>query len=150
MYKVRGIQLILMALVGLWLTPQLHAEDWAQWRGPNLNGTAKATNLPTEWDEKKNVLWSVDMPGYSSASPVIYGGRVFVNSNGAEGKWLYGMCFDLKTGKQLWAKPLSEINKVVQRNDLASSSPVASENLVYFTFASGELIALDHLSLIHI
>ncbi len=142
-YRVT-MQFIILTILSIGLIPTIHAEDWQQWRGPNLNGTTKATNLPSQWDEKKNVLWSYDMPGYSSASPVVSNGRIFVNSNDAEEKMLLGMCFDLKTGDLLWSKPLSKVNKSVQRNDLASSSPVADDTMVYFTFASGELIALDH------
>lgn len=144
MNKVLKNQTLIITLLSLWIIPTLHAENWSQWRGPNYNGTVQAKNLPTEWDESKNILWSNDMPGYSSASPIVYGNRVFVNSNDAEEKLLLGMCFDLQTGKQLWSKPLSTVNKHVRRNDLASPSPLADAERVYFTFASGDLIAVDH------
>jgi outer membrane protein assembly factor BamB len=58
------------------------AHNWPQWRGPNLNGTAQATNLPVEWSETKNVRWKTAMPSWSGSSPIVWEDRVFVMSPG--------------------------------------------------------------------
>ena len=60
--------------------PAAAGENWPQWRGPNLNGTAQATNLPVEWSETRNVRWKTDLPSWSASSPIIWGDKVFVMS----------------------------------------------------------------------
>lgn len=120
------------------------AADWPQWRGPAFNGSIDESDVPVDISNPKNTLWSVDMPGESSATPVVVGNRVFVVSNGPELHKLYGMCIDRDTGKVLWQKQLSEAAGPIPRNTMASCSPVADSERVYFTFGTGAVIALDH------
>mgnify|MGYP002629754654 CR=1 FL=1 len=61
----------------------LHAADdndqnWAQWRGPHMTGVSSTATPPTEWSESKNVKWKVEIPGRGSASPVVWGDRLFL------------------------------------------------------------------------
>ncbi len=51
---------------------------WPQWRGPRSTGVAPAGDPPTEWSETRNVRWKVPVPGDGSASPVIWGERLFL------------------------------------------------------------------------
>ena len=55
---------------------------WANWRGPNLNGIAPDnSNPPTEWSEKKNIRWKIDIPGLGSSSPIVFGDRIYVTTS---------------------------------------------------------------------
>lgn len=58
----------------------LAADDryWPQWRGPLGTGVAPGADPPTEWSETRNVRWKVAIPGHGSASPVVWGDRLFV------------------------------------------------------------------------
>lgn len=51
---------------------------WPSWRGPFHNGTAPEASPPTEWSDTKNVKWKVKLPGHGSATPVVWGDRVFI------------------------------------------------------------------------
>jgi outer membrane protein assembly factor BamB len=51
---------------------------WGQWRGPYATGVSKTADPPVEWSETKNVRWKVEIPGRGSASPVVWGERVYV------------------------------------------------------------------------
>ena len=51
------------------------AEDWGQWRGPNFNGSTAEKNLPGKFSKTENVLWSVDLPGPSAATPAVWNDR---------------------------------------------------------------------------
>src|SRR5438876_4248541 len=53
---------------------------WPQWRGPLSPGVVKYADPPLERSETKNVRWKVEIPGRGSASPVVWGDRVFVLS----------------------------------------------------------------------
>src|ERR671913_780535 len=78
---VYGIAAALVA-VPFALTPFAQAPGadryWPQWRGPLANGISRTANPPIEWSEAKNVRWKVEIPGRGSASPVVWGDRVFV------------------------------------------------------------------------
>jgi outer membrane protein assembly factor BamB len=61
------------------LVAQKGAEEfWPQWRGPQMTGVSASATPPTEWSESKNVRWKIEIPGRGSASPVIWGDRVYV------------------------------------------------------------------------
>ena len=51
---------------------------WPQWRGPQMSGVSASATPPGEWSESKNVRWKVEIPGRGSASPVVWGDRVYL------------------------------------------------------------------------
>ncbi len=73
--------------LGVWLTvgglwaadfQTERQQNWHQWRGPEANGVAPYGNPPIEWDEQTNIQWKVEIPGKGSASPIVWGDRVFL------------------------------------------------------------------------
>lgn len=52
--------------------------NWPTWRGPLHNGSAPDANPPLEWSETKNVKWKVKLPGKGTATPVVWGDKVFI------------------------------------------------------------------------
>lgn len=54
------------------------ANNWHQWRGPHATGFAPHGNPPTEWSETKNIKWKVAIPGRGSASPIVWGDKIFI------------------------------------------------------------------------
>ena len=54
------------------------AHFWGQWRGPDATGVAQHGNPPLEWSETQNVRWKVEIPGRGSASPIVWGDKVFL------------------------------------------------------------------------
>jgi len=54
--------------------------NWPQWRGPLASGVAPNSNPPLDWSETKNVKWKIAVPGAGSATPVVWGDRIFVLS----------------------------------------------------------------------
>ncbi len=59
---------------------QTDPTGWSSWRGPLATGVSPDARPPVEWSEDKNVLWKVDIPGESLASPVVWGEKIFVVS----------------------------------------------------------------------
>jgi outer membrane protein assembly factor BamB len=57
---------------------QPRMKNWHQWRGPVGTGVAPLGDPPTEWSETQNIKWKVAIPGRGSASPVVWGDRIFV------------------------------------------------------------------------
>src|SRR4051794_11659854 len=60
--------------------PKGAEDNWHQWRGPNADGSAPKADPPTKWDEKTNVAWKAELQGKGSATPIVWGDRVFVLS----------------------------------------------------------------------
>jgi outer membrane protein assembly factor BamB len=119
----------------------LHAENWAHWRGPNFNGSTSETGFPESWSQTDNIAWSVDLPGSSAATPIVYGDTVFVSSVDATKNTLLALAFDRKTGKKLWERVIAEGTSQDTRSNYASPSPTTDGKHVYFFYGNGDLVA---------
>lgn len=130
-----------MALVAL--TTSVLAQNWANWRGPNYDGSTTAKNLPAEFSKTNNVKWVADLPGPSAATPVIWGDHVFVSSTDLKTKTLRALALDRKSGKELWNHEVAQGFSQDNRSNLASPSPVTDGERVYFFYGTGDLVAFD-------
>jgi len=144
--KIMTIKEILLLFLTAILLPagQSSAGDWPHWRGPYLNGSSDEKNLPATWSKTENIAWTASLPGHSSATPVIANGKVFVSSTDRNSGNLLAICFDARTGKELWLKKLGASSRKVPRNNPATPSPVTDGKHVYFMYGSGDLASLDY------
>ena len=71
---------VVMFLAELLLVAQQPPAErfWAQWRGPHMTGVSSTANPPVEWSESKNIRWKIEIPGRGTASPVVWGDRVYL------------------------------------------------------------------------
>jgi outer membrane protein assembly factor BamB len=132
---------IIAALI--FCTP-LWATDWPQWRGPFFNGSTDEKNLPQSWSWTENVAWVSPLPGPSGATAIVCKGRVFVTSMVEKGPEFAALCFNAKDGRKLWEKRIGSDSRRFPRNNMASPSPVADGQRVFFLYASGDLIGFDY------
>jgi outer membrane protein assembly factor BamB len=123
------------------LTISAFAENWPQWRGPNLNGISGEKNLPLHWSSSENVAWKLDMPSKTGATPVIWGSRVFLNV--ADGDDLYLWCVDKTKGTVLWKKRIAPGNYKINKQNMSSPSPVTDGKAVYAMTGIGVLKGFD-------
>src|SRR5512133_2486615 len=131
------------AFVGLaQVTATRPDEVWPQWRGPFYNGSTSATNLPVSWSKTEPVAWTAPLPGYSGATPIIWGDLVFVSSPNPE-KELLLICLDRKTGQVRWQNKVASGDRDRGRNNMASPSPVTDGKSVIVLFATSDLAAFD-------
>lgn len=122
--------------------------DWPRWRGPNADGVAESPKLPLKWSKTENVLWSAALPGWGTSSPVVYSDRVFVTSQVTEGgkKSLLTLCFDRRTGKELWRHDFGfgVDQKVHAKSNLAVNTPAVSPEAVYVAFGNADVAGYTH------
>ena len=127
------------------------AADWRQFRGPGGLGTSGERGLPAEWSSHKNVVWSTQLPGPGTSSPVIVGNRIYltcytgyaVDAN-APGNMSdlkrHLLSVDRKSGKILWTKhfdPLLPEHKYVGEGSYhgySSSTPISDGERLYVFF----------------
>ena len=79
----------------------LQPGDWPQFRGPNGDGVVESDNLKRNWNgETPAALWEKRVgPGWSSF--VVVDGLIFTQMQIGEDECV--VCYDLETGKELWA-----------------------------------------------
>ena len=118
------------------------AGNWPQWRGPNFDGSANETNLPSEWSTTQNVAWVAPMPGSSAATPAIWEDSVFVSSPNAQQDLLL-LCLDRGNGHVRWQQKVASGDFDKGRNNVASPSPVTDGQRAFIMFATGDLAAFD-------
>ena len=118
-----------------------YAENWPQWRGPNLNGVSNEKNLPARWTPEENITWKLPLPGWSGSTPVIWRDRIFLNV--ADGDDLYLWCVDRTKGTLAWKKLLGGGNVKMRKQNMSSPSPVTDGKSVYVMTGTGVLKAFD-------
>jgi outer membrane protein assembly factor BamB len=147
------------------------SESWPQWRGPDANGTAPKADPPVSWDESTNVSWKAPLPGRGSATPAVWGDRVFVltaanTDRTADAAELpkadpqfekkttapanyyrfVVLCFDRGTGKLRWERVATE--QVPHEghhptHSYAAGSPATDGHCLYASFGSRGVYCYD-------
>lgn len=62
------------------LTAQDKPNNWANWRGPNYDGSLEGVNPPISWSAEENIRWKVAVPGEGKSTPIIWGDRIYLLS----------------------------------------------------------------------
>lgn len=130
----------LLAFACLGLTSAAFAENWPQWRGPELNGISREKGLPTTWSENQGVLWRLPLPGPAGATPAVWDERIFLTSVDKANGDLLLLCISTD-GKELWRRKVSSGNRDVRGDEgnSASPSPSTDGRHVWTFMANGEL-----------
>lgn len=137
-------------LVALTFTVPALASDWPQWRGPERTGVADADQTaPTEWSNSTNIVWKAPIPGRGHSSPIVLGDQIFVATADKSREVQSLLCYDRKTGKQLWEAIAhtgglqnSAKRKLNEKATWASSTPTTDGERVYINFLSGDAVYL--------
>ena len=147
--QLRKTSLLIPLLLGF--STAVLAENWPQWRGPQLNGVSTETDLPVRWSTRDNIAWKLPMPSWSASTPIIWGERVFLSV--ADGSDLYLWCVDRRKGALVWKRRLGSGNVKMRKHNMSSPSPVTDGKNVYvmtgtgilkgFTFAGKQLWVRD-------
>ena len=145
--------------------------NWPSFRGDASAGNGDGQRAITDWDAAsgKNIKWKTPIPGIATASPIVWGNRVFATTavssagNNSIKTGLYGdvkpvddlsphewklYCLDKATGKILWERTAAmgaPRTKRHTKSSQASSTPVTDGRRVIAVFGSaGAMIAWDY------
>ena len=159
--------------VTVWSGVVTGQNEWPQFRGLRAGVVSDDPTLPVRWSETENVVWKIDVPGFSWSSPVVWGDHIFITSaisageepppikglydpgmeNGSEGssnehRWmLYDI--DFTTGRVRWQRELYSAPPPMKRhlkNSFASETPVTDGRRVYVYFGSIGLLGAFNMS----
>jgi outer membrane protein assembly factor BamB len=140
--QMRVIRRVLFALVLIaWTSPAV-AQDWAQWRGPQRDGSVPPSALPEMFPSGAKPAWRVEIgEGYSS--PVMAGTHVFVHSRRDPDELVTAL--DVASGKVLWqqsyAAPFAKNQYAVRMAKGPNSTPLVVNGIVYTLGVTGVLSA---------
>ncbi len=135
------------------------AGDWPRFRGPGGMGVSDEKELPSHWDETKNLTWRIPLPGPGSSSPIVYGDRLFVtcySGYGVENARAHVnhlkrhlLCISPATGEVLWSKivpsaaPEDPWRGYIREHGYASSTPICDGKNVFVFFGKTGALAFD-------
>ena len=131
-------------LVSLSCSTLCHA-DWRQFRGNDSNSVSSETSLPTSLSGE-TIAWKVDLPGRGVSSPIIVGDKLFVTaSSGYSEDRLHTLCFDSKTGKQIWERQFWATGRTMchKKMSVATPTPASDGERVFSFYSSNDLTCLD-------
>jgi len=128
--------------------------DWPQAAGPDGNFIVQG-EAPTDFSGAtgKNVKWRAYLPNTGQSAAIVSDERIFVTSHEPvtqdteTGAAILGMCFDAKTGKELWRRTIPgtrETDLSSLFNDNTAYSPVADGKRVVFTNVGGAIKCFDY------
>jgi outer membrane protein assembly factor BamB len=145
-------------------TPDKAAEGfWPQWRGPYATGVSKSATPPLEWSETRNIRWRVEIPGRGSATPIVWGDRLFLLTAIPSGVSLEAshaprgaapsphkfqiLAIDRATGRVVWERTAREETphetSHPENGTWASSSAITNGEMLIAYFESRGLYAYD-------
>lgn len=145
-----------------------NAQNWSSFRGNNASGVADGRKIPATWsvDKSQNIIWKTSIPGFSHASPIVWGNRVFVITaissdtatsfvakdrgidlaeDSVKHTWrIYGL--DKKSGRVIWSETAYEGVPKARRHvkaTQANSTPATDGRYVVAVFGSEGLACYD-------
>ncbi len=130
----------------LFVNSLIGQENWPEFRGPTGDGVALGITLPTDLGDQTNVSWETPIHGRGWSSPVIWGEQIWLTSATEDGKKMFGICVDLKTGKVIHDKLIYQNENPRFRhatNSYASCTPAVETGRVYLHFGSYGTVCLD-------
>ncbi len=132
--------LLLLALLATLTAQPATDGDWPRFRGPNGSGVAAAVPLGFG---PENVLWRADLPGRGHSSPVVAGGRVFLQSSAPGAQKRHLIALDAATGAVAWKVDLAGgLATIHAKSSFASSTAAVEGDRVFFLVWSGKDVVL--------
>jgi outer membrane protein assembly factor BamB len=157
-----------ISLFATFVSFNLSAANWPQFRGPQACGLDTNAAAPVTWDVEKNenIRWQATVPGLAHSCPIIWGDRVYVSTAVRPGKaelkvGLYGdiqsaedtdshqwrlLAFEKGTGKAVWDKVCYEGTPRTKRHPKSShcsSTPATDGKRIVAIFGSEGLFCFD-------
>jgi outer membrane protein assembly factor BamB len=113
-------------------------KNWTHFRGTNMNGIAETDNIPLKLDESV-IKWKTEIHDKGYSSPVVYNNQVWVTTAKPDGKELYAVCLDFKTGEIIYDIKVFTPEEIERRNSVntyATPTPCIEKGFVYVHYGN--------------
>ncbi|WP_373651941.1 PQQ-binding-like beta-propeller repeat protein [Schlesneria sp. DSM 10557] len=113
--------------------PRPSAEDWPWWRGVDGRNVALSKQFPLQWSESNHPGWQVGLSGLGSATPSIWGDRLFLPVFEPDSQRLYLKCVTRRSGVVAWKTMIHDKDpkNVRDSNLLHLATPVCDGQSVF-------------------
>lgn len=128
----------IVVLFSLFQNSTAQDKNWTNFRGSGSNGLAEAENIPLKWDETV-IKWKTEIHDKGHSSPVIFNNQIWVTTAKADGKELYAVCIDFKTGEIIYDLKVftpDEVEEKHQLNTYATPTPCIEKGFVYVHYGN--------------
>ena len=145
-------RLLIASLACVISVAAVSADNWPQWRGPQLTGVSNEKGLPVKWSTATgdNIAWKLPVPSRSGATPIVWNDTVFLNiatspggKPGAPEGDVELWAVNRKTGDVTWKKLIAGGNYRINKQNMSSPSPVTDGRTVWVLTGVGILKAFD-------
>jgi outer membrane protein assembly factor BamB len=137
---------VLLGLLSCAAEPVNTTSSWTHFRGNNLDGIAKAQNMPVTWDESTNIIWKTPIPEKGWSSPVVLNNQVWLTTAHPRGEEIYAVCLDFITGEVIHMISLfrpHNIESIHDLNSYATPTPAIEHGFVYLHFGTYGTVCLN-------
>jgi outer membrane protein assembly factor BamB len=113
-------------------------KNWTHFRGTNLNALAETDNVPLKWDDSV-IKWKTEIHDMGYSSPVVFDNQIWVTTAKPDGKELYAVCIDFKTGKIIHDIKVFSPDEVERKNSIntyATPTPCIEKGFVYVHYGN--------------
>ena len=132
-------KLLTLLVLGGMLTLTSFAQDIAQWRGSNRDGSYSETGLLKSWPEEgPGLLWHYDDLGEGHSSAAVTRDRIFTAGMTNGIGYIFSFTID---GKLLWKVPYGE--DWTESWPGTRSTPLVYDGKVYFISGFGKLVCMS-------
>ena len=121
-------------------------ENWPELRGPHRDGHSAAKSLPLVWSETNNVTWKTPIHDLGWSSPVVWGDQIWVTTATEDGRHLFAVCVDSRSGKILHDVKVFDNPAplhVASINSYASPTSAVEADRVYVHYGTYGTACLD-------
>lgn len=132
-------------LLGVFVSAQAR-ENWPELRGPQRNGSSAAKTLPLSWSETNHIAWKTPIHDLGWSSPVIWDNQIWLTTATENGKEMFSICVDAKSGKivhdiKVFETPTPE--HVANMNSYASPTSAIESGRVYVHYGTYGTACID-------
>ena len=105
--------------------------------------TTSRLRLLLTWSRTEHIAWTLPLPQWSGATPIIWGDSIFLSVAEADGSHLSLWSVSRSTGAPVWKRPLGGGNHKERKQNMSSPSPVTDGATVWVMTGTGFLRAFD-------
>lgn len=130
--------------------PRWAAGDWPVWRGPQGGGHCSDAEIPLQWSETQNVLWTANVPGRGHSSPIVVGDLVLLASALKDTQEQVVIAFDRASGEQRWQRTIHQggfEENIHQKGTQANSTLASDGERIFAAFLNNQAIHVTALDL---
>jgi outer membrane protein assembly factor BamB len=112
--------------------------NWTQFRGSRGNGLAESESIPLKWDESV-IKWKRGIHDKGHSSPVVFGNQIWLTTARDDGRALYAVCVDFKTGSIVYDIKVftpDEADEKHELNTYATPTPCIENGFVYVHYGN--------------